>query len=618
MSRREENMDTWLDFTVLGLTAPIASGCTSLAEFLTSTTFKEDFGKLISEEIETNNTNINILYKEIKTERTRYQIQFEQDKYVNELAARQYEEMSQELNRKLKRCLEKRQYLTVLKSQSDFHFTKISLSNLIIKKCIEVRGEKGFEQLPDIFKSNIMKCNVDRTLGVYNHIIERQEFDELTTNDKLCTQVISMYNEFGKIKNNLREQMDYDQYVKTMQDIGNNLRRCGHPYDYDSLEKGHQDILAIEANQLIKFYRHMKNKNNLFIIESFRNPSEVYFFRNRYSRFYLISIEADYEKRKNSRYFSQDREAFDRGASGNKETYVQQVSQCVRLSDIAIYNKEFNTDYLIKEFLRYLALIMQPGCIPPKMTELLMHEAYSVSLRSNCISRQVGAIITNVEGYVLSAGWNDVGSGQLGCGLLIKSDFESDEATCGIWKELIDELRNNGVLDDIDDSDSFCFKDRISQNKIIQKVLKLEDQFIAEIPEQSEENLDLIEQVKKQAFKEIKTKLNVKRLEYARALHAEENALIQLARNGSQGVYGGTIYTTTFPCELCSKKIYQAGLRKIVYTEPYPDAESIRFLNDGTRYLQLIPFEGVKSFSFFKLFKANADKKERQKLKTRS
>jgi dCMP deaminase len=109
--------------------------------------------------------------------------------------------------------------------------------------------------------------------------------------------------------------------------------------------------------------------------------------------------------------------------------------------------------------------------------------------------------------------------------------------------------------------------------------------------------------------------IKVKRLEYCRALHAEENALLQSAKIGGMGVKGGRIFTTSFPYELCAKKIYQSGIKEIIYTEPYPESISEEvFLKDGIRKIKLTQFEGVKPHSYFRLFKSNMDKKEMQEL----
>ena len=116
-------------------------------------------------------------------------------------------------------------------------------------------------------------------------------------------------------------------------------------------------------------------------------------------------------------------------------------------------------------------------------------------------------------------------------------------------------------------------------------------------------------------MQKISSELGIKRLEYCRALHAEENAILQSAKIGGMPIENGTIYTTTYPCELCAKKLYQIGIRTIYYTEPYPESISEQvFLEDGTKIIERIPFEGVKSHSYFRLFKSVYDKKELSKI----
>lgn len=60
------------------------------------------------------------------------------------------------------------------------------------------------------------------------------------------------------------------------------------------------------------------------------------------------------------------------------------------------------------------------------------------------------------------------------------------------------------------------------------------------------------------------------RHELCRALHAEQNAIIQAATLG-QSIEDGTIYITHQPCAICSKMIINAGIRRIVVREGYPD-----------------------------------------------
>ena len=59
-------------------------------------------------------------------------------------------------------------------------------------------------------------------------------------------------------------------------------------------------------------------------------------------------------------------------------------------------------------------------------------------------------------------------------------------------------------------------------------------------------------------------------------IHAEANAIIQAAKNGS-GIDGGTIYVTASPCWGCFKMIANAGLSRIVYGEFYRDQRIFEF-----------------------------------------
>ena len=55
-----------------------------------------------------------------------------------------------------------------------------------------------------------------------------------------------------------------------------------------------------------------------------------------------------------------------------------------------------------------------------------------------------------------------------------------------------------------------------------------------------------------------------------RGLHAEQNAIIQAACMGSS-IEGGTLYCTTQPCVICTKMIINAGIKRVVIKESYPD-----------------------------------------------
>ena len=61
--------------------------------------------------------------------------------------------------------------------------------------------------------------------------------------------------------------------------------------------------------------------------------------------------------------------------------------------------------------------------------------------------------------------------------------------------------------------------------------------------------------------------------EFQRQVHAEMAALIDAARRGV-AVDGQTMFVTTFPCHNCAKHIISAGIRQVVYLEPYPKSRA--------------------------------------------
>lgn len=60
-------------------------------------------------------------------------------------------------------------------------------------------------------------------------------------------------------------------------------------------------------------------------------------------------------------------------------------------------------------------------------------------------------------------------------------------------------------------------------------------------------------------------------------LHAEANAITKIARSNNNSA-GATLYVTAAPCIECSKLIIQAGIRRVVYSEPYRLDDGIRLL----------------------------------------
>jgi dCMP deaminase len=67
------------------------------------------------------------------------------------------------------------------------------------------------------------------------------------------------------------------------------------------------------------------------------------------------------------------------------------------------------------------------------------------------------------------------------------------------------------------------------------------------------------------------------RHELCRAVHAEQNAIIQAALHGVC-IEGATLYCTHQPCTLCAKMLINAKISRVVYSKSYPDDTALRFL----------------------------------------
>jgi len=70
------------------------------------------------------------------------------------------------------------------------------------------------------------------------------------------------------------------------------------------------------------------------------------------------------------------------------------------------------------------------------------------------------------------------------------------------------------------------------------------------------------------------------RQELCRGLHAEQNAIIQAAYYGVS-IEGATLYCTHQPCITCAKMLINAGIKRIIFEEPYPDELAEQMLREA-------------------------------------
>ncbi len=352
--------------------------------------------------------------------------------------------------------------------------------------------------------------------------------------------------------------------AKELQDKGDELRK----------NRGNSALVELAFEELVR------TSAEKIVIDGIRNPGEVKYLR-RFSNFFLIGLDGPREERlrryrikikkedSTQREIS-DREFFEldeRDSGRNQPLNGQNVTRCLDLADFQIINEEpWDSDLNVQDKLFgkvevLLSLIAVPGSKRPSMQEIGMHIAYSASLKSPCLKRQVGATIAKQikdkdEELAVAVGYNHPPEGVKDC----FSKFRG------------------------------CYRD-LQKSEIY---TKLKDELIELGCAGAEE-----------AAKKFLSYPEVKRLDYCQSVHAEESAILQISKLGGTSLEGTTLYTTTFPCLLCAKSIIQSGVSKIVYNEAYPAEESRELLLKSLGAENLIRFEGVKSLAFFKLFQPN-------------
>ena len=79
------------------------------------------------------------------------------------------------------------------------------------------------------------------------------------------------------------------------------------------------------------------------------------------------------------------------------------------------------------------------------------------------------------------------------------------------------------------------------------------------------------------------------RHELCRAVHAEQNAIIQAALHGVS-IENATVYCTHQPCILCAKMLINSRVEKVVFGTVYPDKEALNFFDKAGVKLEHLTF----------------------------
>lgn len=384
----------------------------------------------------------------------------------------------------------------------------------------------------------------------------------------------------------------------------NNLMTSGNELREKSKNNA---ILSMAAAAIISSHRDKENSGlpkpksrKAYIIHSLKHPDEVNLLRDIYTNgFYLIGVYSDEERRKsylvNHKSVSEeDAEKLIKRDAHEGDKWGQHTRDTYELADFFV-NFENNYDRVTNHLWRFFDLIFGKPNISPTFDEYAMSMAYSASLRSADLSRQVGAVLTKNK-MILTTGANDIPT--FGGGLY--------------WPEMIDDK-----IQDIEGGRDYTIgydSNADEKQNIIKDIIeRFETDFDKITNKTLKKNKDKISEL---IFKALNNSKIKDITEYGRVVHAEMEAILSCARS-EINTFKTTLYCTTFPCHNCAKHIVASGIEKVFYIEPYPKSKAFVFHKDSiessesskssqeVKKVIFEPFVGVGPRCFFNLFSIN-------------
>lgn len=354
-------------------------------------------------------------------------------------------------------------------------------------------------------------------------------------------------------------------------------------------------ILALGAASYISSRRPRESEGapqpvpkRAVIVSSLKRPEEVERLRSIYPNFFMLGVFAEEEKRLD--YLEKQKgislknaqKLIARDKHEKNIDHGQQLHKTFPLADFFIRPAGEDTK-LRGDLKRIVELLFGRPTITPSFDEFAMFMAFSASLRSADLSRQVGSVIAK-DKQILATGANDCPS-----------------CSGGLYWPEADEF---GVLKDVEngrDSTRGFDSNRREQDTMIEELILL-----AKEKDIDEDSLRSVLGCKQSPIRSL--------TEYGRVVHAEMEALLSIARSNHSTV-GASIYCTTFPCHNCAKHLIAAGIRRVVYIEPYEKSKAVDFHNEAillgfdkdptNSKVKFQPFLGIGPRRFFDLFSMN-------------
>jgi deoxycytidylate deaminase len=263
-----------------------------------------------------------------------------------------------------------------------------------------------------------------------------------------------------------------------------------------------------------------------------------------------------------------------RDANEEGVDFGQRLSETFHIADVFIdgLSKREMDDKLT----RFVQAFFGRTDIAPSKDEYGMYAAKSASLRSSDLSRQVGAAIFSDDGELITQGCNEVPKAFGGTYWdLEEPDFRdvrlgydpNDILKKELLRDILDRMSNDALL---------------SQRAILLGP-----------PGEMVDKLTRKKQGPHEKDGALASSLVMDLTEYGRVVHAEMCAICDAARLG-RNVKGATLFCTTFPCHNCTKHILAAGIKRVVYMEPYPKSRAKTFIRTRLKLRRRRP-EGCHS-----------------------
>lgn len=492
----------------------------------------------------------------------------------------------------------------------DFSVIVQSLCDFNEENFLEARGDSA-RQIAELFFSED-----EQTRGFQGFVRHLNAF--LAERDYVC--LCRLYHRLSTVI-----RATGDPLVKSKDVYGNKNKYKNCDYLYSIVEL---------INVLIKGKKAInKEDGRRIVIDSIRNSLEALYLKERYYGFYLVAVHdnknrllhlnekiksilssGDTENEPDEELVKRICERIEHLAiaeASNKDYecgrfYSPNIAQCIADAEIHILNNyppeekipEFYT--MEEQWMKYASLLLHPGLITPSAEERCMVVAYTAKLNSGCLSRQVGAVITNQYHSIRTIGWNDVPYGQVPCALRDLNDLlDSTVPEKNHLKYTYSDFEREGTANY--DKQTMTFKQKLRYDY-------------------AKVNMDTLRGLPfSYCFKTLENRYSGNKNQvYTRSLHAEENAMMQMVKFGGESLKNGIIYVTASPCELCSKKLYQIGVRKIVYIDPYPGIAKEHIVGCGYKRPELKLFQGAYGGSYFKLFQPFMPYKDELDIRTNS